>query len=275
MGRMSELAIEIMQQREDDRVARFLGLSFDEYEQYLTERDVHTSDDGLVYEEYFVFDKDMPAHVRNKIRNIDNENRVTGHPWEFVDSLNLYEFDAIVEGNAGFETFKNEFADLRLLNDVEQENAKLNAILKRQIYVSAVGVMEAFLSQNFITRVTADESILRKYVESTPAFRQRKFDLASIFGEMAKVKATVKDELLSVMYHNIHIVSLMYYATLGIQFPDFSAIMKIVQVRHDLVHRNGKTKDGANVSTLRGDVFAAIDSIEQFCREISDQLEAL
>ena len=47
-----------------------------------------------------------------------------------------------------------------------------------------------------------------------------------------------------VIYHDLPKVSGMFRDALGIELPNIGEIYKSVFIRHDLVHRNGKTKDG-------------------------------
>lgn len=65
----------------------------------------------------------------------------------------------------------------------------------------------------------------------------------------------------------------MFKSTLGIDFPDdIGALSKAVFVRHDLVHRNGKTKDGGDHDITSSAVNDLIQNSLQFVYAIDEQL---
>lgn len=83
-----------------------------------------------------------------------------------------------------------------------------------------------------------------------------------------------KKAMLEVIYHNLPKVKNMYESTLGISFPDFSRIQKDIVIRHDLVHRNGKTKEGQKIAVDEAIVNEVICRIENFVNELDRNLKA-
>ena len=81
-----------------------------------------------------------------------------------------------------------------------------------------------------------------------------------------------KKAMLEVIYHNLAKVKVMYKSVLSISFPDFSKIQSDVSIRHDLVHRNGKTKKGEEIAIdeVRVDevIFRVVDFVDQVDREL-------
>lgn len=68
-----------------------------------------------------------------------------------------------------------------------------------------------------------------------------------------------------VLYHNIPNVVEMYEQVLGTKLDiDISKIIKVTKLRHDIVHRNGKTIDGNKISLKAEDFTQAIDDIKEF-----------
>ena len=65
----------------------------------------------------------------------------------------------------------------------------------------------------------------------------------------------------------------MYRATLGIEFPDdLSAIFRAILTRHDIVHRNGKTKDGNEILITSQDLTSLVGAVEAFVQHVDTQL---
>jgi hypothetical protein len=117
--------------------------------------------------------------------------------------------------------------------------------MMRLLYANVVTALETYLSDKFISSVSADEKLLRRFVETTPEFKNRKLTLSEVFNVHENIKHEVKTHLLEVVWHRLDKVEPMFRDTLGINFPpDMGELHKALIVRHDCVHRNGKTKDG-------------------------------
>ena len=144
--------------------------------------------------------------------------------------------------------------------------------MKRQLYITAIGALETFLSETFINVVNENSEYFRNFVQTYPNFKERKFQLNEIYGEYDKLQDTAKKEMLEVIYHNLAKVRNMYVLTFKIEFPDISNLSKAVNTRHDLVHRNGKTKDGADVTVNKGIVTELLNQISIFVEHISNSL---
>jgi hypothetical protein len=168
----------------------------------------------------------------------------------------------------GVETLK------RLLGrEIDQnEQASFFALL----YVNAITLLEAYLSDVFISLVVKHQSLLRKFVESDSVFKAQKITTADIFRQMESIPVRVKNHLYVLPFHRLEKVQKMYSAVLGITFPpSMIEILKAVQVRHDIVHRNGLTKDGTLIILPRADVENLLIHVEQFVSEVDREVREL
>lgn len=90
--------------------------------------------------------------------------------------------------------------------------------------------------------------------------------------ENAQAKAS--DHLYDVVWHNLGKVRCMYKTVLEVKFPsDMDAIFKAVIVRHDLVHRNGKTKGGSLHRFKQSDLKSVFSKIEAFISLVDEQVK--
>ena len=113
----------------------------------------------------------------------------------------------------------------------------------RLLYVNVITAMETYLSDAFIGIVGENQDIMRRFIETTPEFKDEKILLSDAFVATDKAKKKADIYLMNVVWHNIRRVKPMYKDTLGIDFPEnISAILRAVDDRHDMVHRNGKNK---------------------------------
>ena len=275
MGRAKEMYYEQLQQKEDENLAKLLGITYDE----LCETDWHIetdeSKDGLVYGYVVYFEDSSPKHILDKIEGLDKDNQVWLSPHDLDDEEDYdYEeqFEAIIANKFFYDSFQNEISNVRQLNEIQLESPELLIVLKRQLYITAIGALETFLSETFINVTNENSDYFRNFVETYPNFKERKFQLNEIYGEYDKLQDTAKKEMLEVIYHNLAKVRNMYVSTFKIEFPDISELSKAVNTRHDLVHRNGKTKDGADVTVNKEIVTELLNQISNFVEHISKSL---
>lgn len=78
--------------------------------------------------------------------------------------------------------------------------------------------------------------------------------------------------MLEIIYHNLDKVQNMYVATFKIEFPNIENLSKSIATRHDLVHRNGKTKENIQVVVNTETINKLIELILEFVEEISNSL---
>jgi hypothetical protein len=209
---------------------------------------------------------------------IDNLVSRDGIPEFSVEEIPFpvpYELDAILSNAEFFDTFQEEISNIKRLNELTLDDQALEKTLKRQLFVGTIACMETYLSDAFIVTTLSEEKYLRAFVKTFKDFKDRKIGLKDIFDYHQKIKDIAKKEMYDVIYHNLPKVSGMYKDTLGVTFPEMGDIVKAVFTRHDLVHRNGKTKDGQEVSIDKEVVTNNLDKIEVFIRQIDEDLKAM
>ena len=183
------------------------------------------------------------------------------------------QLEAILSNTDFYRTFLDEIASLRVLNKLSVPDQKAKKTLRRHLYVGVIACLETYLSDAFINTVLSNENYLRSFFTSFKDFREQKLGMNEIFDLASKREEIAKKAMLEVIYHNLPKVSKMYEGTLDIVFPKFSEIQKAVSIRHDLVHRNGKNKDGIESSIDSIMVDDIISKVESFISEIDQKLK--
>ena len=89
---------------------------------------------------------------------------------------------------------------------------------------------------------------------------------------MDNLKDTVKGELRGLMYHNLSKIKPIFKDSMGIDFGEIEELCKAVLVRHDIVHRNGKTKDGKDIIITKEDIEKLASQVNNFIYNIESQL---
>jgi len=184
------------------------------------------------------------------------------------EDYNEYFYSSIYDNNDFTETLKDNLNNIKRLLDIEL-NDDLKQNLYKMLFVNVVTTLETFLADAFINTVLNNRELLKNFVCSCPDFANRKFSLNQIFDRFDTIENEVKTYLLDLIWHNIAKVSKMYKTTLNIDFPkDIKTIFRGITKRHDIVHRNGKTKDGDTIVVSRDEVVELMDKVNEFAEEI-------
>ena len=186
-----------------------------------------------------------------------------------------HHLDAILSDTEFFNTFQKEILNIRKLNELTLDDQNLEKTLKKQLFVGTIACMETYLSDAFIVTTLSKKEYLKAFVKTFRNFMKEKFELNKIFDVHKEIEKRAEKEMLDVIYHDLPKVKGMYKDTLNITFPELRKIVKSVHTRHDLAHRNGKTKDSTEVRIDKEIVARNLNEIERFISEIDKQLKLL
>jgi RiboL-PSP-HEPN len=119
---------------------------------------------------------------------------------------------------------------------------------RRMLFASVITALETYLSDRFVSSVTNNPKALRKFVESYPRFKDEGFKLSDIFRKYESLERQTKSMLLGeLVWHRLMSISKMFKDTFDVDFADpedMKELLRAIDIRHDLVHRSGRTKDG-------------------------------
>lgn len=233
----------------------------------------------LKYWEQFLIDKIVP-HLYTESMGFLGLNSRTGtwqKSWQADEIEEDYtdkdQLEAILSNTDFHHTFREEIASLRVLNKLSLPDPKAKKTLSRNLYVGVIGCLETYLSDAFINTVLSNEKYLKSFFISFKDFKEQKLGMNELLDSASKAKEIAKKAMLEVIYHNLPKVSKMYEGTLNLEFPNFSEIQKAVSIRHNLVHRNGKKKDGLEINIDSRSVDDIISKVESFISEIDQKLK--
>ncbi|HDZ9134260.1 TPA: HNH endonuclease [Vibrio cholerae] len=157
------------------------------------------------------------------------------------------------------------------LNKVEQLNGlalptSLGAenYMSSMLFANVITALETYLCDRFISIVQCDREYLLSFVENFKDFQKEKISLSNIFKEYESIETKAYEAIKDVLYHNLPKVSGIYCSSLEIEFPDYVEVFKAVHIRHDLVHRGGKTKCGKHHPICQADVEGLLKEVRQF-----------
>jgi gas vesicle protein len=197
------------------------------------------------------------------------------------DDFSEWDYEPSVELPKHLQTFSSSISNVTALLAVEVPPAQQRHF-RGMLYVSVIMAMEAYLLDNFLSCLNSDKAAFRKYIETTEYFRKQKIPLNTIFKESEGIDKRGRAYLTKMLWHRLSEVARLYRNTLGVQFPDdMKELIDAVQIRHDFVHRNGRTPDGKEISLTSEQVTEVvklvrnlIEGIEAQQKELSEKAKA-
>lgn len=199
-------------------------------------------------------------------------------PDDGYHSINIEEIgyddyeEAVLDNTKYYRTFENQIINIKELNKLEVRDISSNFLLNNLLFTNIITTLETYLSDALITNVLENKIFFIKFVETFKDFNKRKIELNKLYETIPKMKDIVKKELLELMYHNLSKISGIYKDTLDVEFPDFSEVAKLIKIRHDLVHRNGKDKDGKIITIENDKLLESISYVQTFINSIEEQM---
>lgn len=207
-------------------------------------------------------------------------SELNGISYEWSGKPSREEFDnLLIKDIASLTAFLHKFQysilDINELLDAKVDSS-VEICLNRLLYVNVITALETYLSDAFISTVLNSPGLMRRFIETTPEFQNEKVPVSEVFVLIEKIEKRAHEYLMDVVWHHLERVKPMYKDTLGIEFPkDRKDLFQAILVRHDIIHRNGKTKKGKEHEILQDDVRKLISIVEDFVCKIDGQLSSL
>lgn len=219
------------------------------------------------------FGRSVPDKV---IEELADELSSESPEWAPVASEDDYDrslYEVVSSNRDSIGMFNNAVVTIRDLLRKTANEPRLEP-LHPLLFANVISALETYLSDTFINTVLTDPVLLQKFLETTPYFKNRSVPFSDILRMAEKAPEEAKIYLLDVVWHNIGKVQAMYHATLQINFQ--SAIKDVVlaiATRHDIVHRNGKKKDGSRVLISAIDVEKLIVDVSNLVNMVEEQID--
>ena len=171
-----------------------------------------------------------------------------------------------------YQTFQSAILDVEALLKIIVPEPVAPCFV-RLLYVNVITALETYLSDAFINTVLNRPKLLRKFIEMSPEFQSERIPFADVFKAVEESQKRARAYLADVVWHHLARVRPMYKSTLDITFPDdIGPLFRAIVTRHDIVHRNGRTKSGEEILLTVADVQSLIAAVEAFTQHIYEEL---
>lgn len=171
-----------------------------------------------------------------------------------------------------FKTFILNINNLRKLVELPVDEKRLSQPFFRMIYSSTITCLETYLSDAFYHLTISTPELVHKILMTDPEFSERKYSVKELIAWQKDGIKQVESYLFSIVWHNLAKTQKLYKHVLEIEFPDeMEAIYRAISIRHDLVHRNGKTKSGSFHRLHKNQLLELFDDTHKFVSFLDSQ----
>lgn len=229
---------------------------------YEAEEELQNEFSGIVLDDVI---EEMGEELTNECSEWGGDSSIA--PDDFTE----WDYEPSVELPKHLQTFKSSISNVKALLALQVPPAQQRHY-RGMLYVSVIIAMEAYLLDNFLSSINSDQGAFRKYIETTEHFRKQKISLSTIFKESEGIDKRGRAYLTRSLWHRLSEVAKLYRDTLGVHFPeDMTDLLKSVQIRHDFVHRNGRTADGTEIILTPDQINRLIKLVQNLIEGIEAQ----
>ncbi len=161
--------------------------------------------------------------------------------------------DDIASASSAHPNFTRAVETVGALLGLDAPNRE-RSCLNRLLYANLIFALETYLADSFIGIVKTRRWAMQRFVRSTPLFQGKTFPMSDAFTAAAAAEEAAVSYLLSFMWHDLVRVKQMFHASFDVDVGDLRKLLAAVEIRHHIVHRNGKSRDGTEVEISAQDV---------------------
>ncbi|MCP4108395.1 MAG: hypothetical protein GY749_23100 [Desulfobacteraceae bacterium] len=191
-----------------------------------------------------------------------------------TELFDFYELEtkAILDGSKYINATVEEINELCFLHDFNTLPEEQQHLIRKMIFPGLIACLEDYLFTTLKQLILNNEECFKKFVKNYPKFQNDKIQLCNIFEKVDSLSFLVTKELSEIIYHNLPKVKNIYEKSTWIEFPKIDDLKEAIKIRHNIVHRNGRTKEGEKNIITRKAVNDLIKSIRLFVDEMEEKL---
>jgi hypothetical protein len=154
------------------------------------------------------------------------------------------------------------------LGTIRKTAASSDDFTNKLLFANVVTIFEAYLQGIALSLMQSDSKIIQQ-VASSKKFKNHTIQLhKALSWDLSKYVISLVNKI---VFHNLSEVEPLFREAFGIQIIIKDEILKIIEIRHDVIHRNGYTKNGDPSGINKAMVIAAADEFEHFVSDIESK----
>lgn len=184
--------------------------------------------------------------------------------------------DAAHTNENSLKTFQKHLSSVKeLIRQVKPTSSQMIQAFYRMIYASVITALETYLGDTFYRHVITTPLRTEKLLTTAPEFLEKKYSMTEVIDWQKNLPTRLGEFLHGIAWHNLGKVRPMYKTVLDVEFPvEFGEMCRAVSIRHDIVHRNGRTKEHRVHRFSDQDLLDLVLLADRFVNQIETQLAA-
>ncbi|MCH5220091.1 MAG: hypothetical protein J1F20_05920 [Muribaculaceae bacterium] len=172
-----------------------------------------------------------------------------------------------------YEYIEEHVRDIvKAIDAIEDLSQNIKSILYKNLYANLIGIMEAYLYETILHTVMSSENSKRRFVENFKDYTNTEISIANIYKNIDEIDTRIRHSLDNLLYHNLPKIKPLFKDTIDIDLGDISLLIKPINKRHHIIHRNGKNIQGEVVSVEKDELLNLVNIISNFIERIETQL---
>jgi hypothetical protein len=172
--------------------------------------------------------------------------------------------------------FERDQHEIQGVRDMAPGHVRALPAFQRMHFISYIALLEAYLCDKLLSLARRDPKVRLTLFQSDPVLKLQKFTASDYLGNPEFLNTLLTKRLQKLHYHQLDVVNDLYTAVLGqSMFPRDDverSLKRAVLLRHDCVHRNGRSEDGDStilyapyVEEVRISIEFLVQHIERLC----------
>jgi hypothetical protein len=141
-------------------------------------------------------------------------------------------------------------------------------------YAAAIGSLEAHLYEIASNSIKDHPSFARNLISSGVLFKDVTIPLRAIYGMYENLNKKILGHFQGMVWHRWHDVEEIFKNGMNIKIDLASKLESHTLKRHDITHRDGKSKDGEIVSISEIDLINLIETIMAIAADLNIKVQA-
>ncbi len=165
-----------------------------------------------------------------------------------------------------FEELHNTLKSIDVISDTQAKN-----YLLKLLYANAITVLEVFWASTLKSIIDYSSETKEQFVKEY--YKSSNFGITDMVNSSKVIDGMLTNSLNKIVFHKYKDV-VKLYNMVDIDFEQNKDIDKAIQLRHDIVHRNGKDTNGKIRDFTKDDVIVLIQIISEYIDNISQIVSA-
>ncbi|VVN25388.1 hypothetical protein [Pseudomonas fluorescens] len=141
------------------------------------------------------------------------------------------------------------------------------------LHSATITALEAYLWDTTAYWVTQNKEVLRSFVKGNKEFAGETLKFSDIFTAMDGLEKKVVEYLQTFIWHRLDKAKPLLEKAFGIKFPSIESIMPEIVIRHDIIHRGGRDKEGYPVIVSLADIRRVSELVRGFAEAMEAELQ--